>query len=151
MAMAQPDPSTSLRYARDDSKRITNPRRARTATKNRIVQNNRARYTGLMRVGMVLGITLAALMSYVMLTSNMTQLTYSLAKAQHQREQLQEQTVRLDEQLATLQSDDRLAGIAAKLGMKDPQQFALVKLQLGGAAKSKFPVFDSIAGIFGSR
>ena len=144
MAMAQP------KYV-EPAPRISNPRRARTATSNRIVSNNRARYTSLLRVGAVLGITLAALMSYVMLTSNVTQMTYALSKAQHKREVLQEQTTRLDEQLATLQSDDRLAGIAAKLGMKDPQQFALVKLQPGGAAKSKFPVFDSIAGIFGGR
>jgi len=129
--------------------RITNPRRARTATHSRIVKNHRARYESIVRVGAVLGIVLVGLLAYVMLVSNITSASYALAKAQHQREALLEQTSRLDEQLAKMHSDDRLAGIAAKLGMKQAQTFAVIQLDAPVAKASSYPVLDSIAGLFG--
>jgi len=144
MAMVQP------KYV-EPRPRIDNARSARSATKTRIVKVNRARYTGLVRVGAVIGITLVALMAYVMLTSNVTSMTYALAKAQHKREVLQEQTARFDERLAAMRSDDRLAAIAARLGMKDASRFAIVTLPPQEAGPPKFRVFDSIAGIFRAR
>ena len=142
MAMAQP------KYA--EQPRITNPRRARTATHTRIVKNQRARYESLVRVGAVLGIVLVGLLSYVMLISNITSTNYALDKAQHQRALLQEQTAHLDERLATMRSDDRLASIAAKLGMHQPLTFAVVQLP-PAARQSHFPVLDSIASLFGAN
>lgn len=139
MAMAQP------KYAETPA-RIRNPRSARTATQTRIVKNNRARYGGLLRVSAAIGSVLVALLAYVMLISNVTSLSYAVAKAQQQRTALQEETARLDDRLSTLESDDRLARVAAKLGMKDPQSFAVVQLEPPSrVASSHFPVFDSIA------
>jgi hypothetical protein len=144
MAMAQP------KYV-EARPRISNPRRAQSATKSRIVKSNRARYTGLLRVGAVIGITLVALMAYVMLTSNVTSMTYALAKAQHKRTLLQEQTARLDERLAIMRSDDRLAAIAAKIGMNAPQLFVVVQLAPPQTVARQYPVLDSIAGVFHAR
>jgi cell division protein FtsL len=144
MAVAQP------KYASGASARprIENPRTARTATQKRIVKNSRARYHGLMQVGAVLGLVLAGLMAYVMLTSNITSLTYSVARAQAQKDALVAETARLDDRIATMRSDERLAAIAKKLGMHDAQLFAVVRVNPPASAPSKFPVFDSIAGWF---
>jgi len=141
MAMAQP------KYA--EQPRINNPRRARTATHTRIVKHHRARYEGIVRVGAVLGIVLVGLLAYVMLISNITSTNYALDRAQHQRALLQEQTAHLDERLASMRSDDRLASIAAKLGMRQPLTFAVVQLP-SEARPSRFPVLDSIASLFGA-
>ncbi len=135
----------------DARPRIRNARSARTATKTRIVRNSRARYTAIARVSVVLGITLVSLLLYVTLTSNMTSGTYALAKAHHEREMLQESTARLDERIAALRSEDHLAAIAAKLGMHEPQQFALVRLGAPRVARAgSLPIVSSIAGWFGN-
>ncbi|MEO9170670.1 MAG: hypothetical protein ABI278_05780 [Candidatus Aquilonibacter sp.] len=134
----------------DDRRRIRNPRSARTATKTRIVRNSRARYTAIARVCSVLGALLVLLLGYVMLTSNVTSLTYSVAKAHHHRDVLQEKTARLDERIAGLRSQERLASVAARLGMREPQQFALVRFGVPAVARrGTFPMLSSIAGWFG--
>ncbi len=142
MAMVAPKPA--------DRPRIQNPRSARTATQTRIVKNNRARYGSLVRAGAVLTLLIIGLMSYVMLTSNLTSLNYAVAQAHERRAKLQEQSSRLDDRIAMLESDDRLAAIAAKLGMGPPEHLALVKLnQPTRVAVQGLPVLDSIAGWFG--
>ena len=119
MALAQPA------YTPQSKPRIANPRTARNATQKRIVKTTRARYGALVRVGAVLTLVLTGLMAYVMLTSNVTSLTYAVAKAHHQRDLLVQDTARLDDQLATLRSQERLAAMARKLQMTDPQLFAV--------------------------
>ena len=129
--------------------RIRNPRSARTATETRIVRNGRARYASIVRVSAVLGVVLAMLMGYVMLTSNITSMTYTLADAREQRDALQEQTSRLDDRLADLRSEERLASIARQLHMHEPQQFALVTLDRPVVAQANdphLPAFFSLAG-----
>jgi cell division protein FtsL len=142
MAMAQPK-------AQPERARISNPRSARTATQTRIVKNARARYGAIVRIVLGISIALVALMSYVMLLSNTTSLSYSLTKAQHQRDALQEQTARLDDRIAQMSSEERLAAIAAKLKMHDPQTFAIVRIAPVPHVASHFPMFDSIAAWFG--
>jgi hypothetical protein len=63
---------------------------------------------------------------------------------------LQEETIRLDDRIAALRSDDRLATLAARLGMRDPQQFAVVRVQPPHVARveTRFPVLSSLAGFF---
>lgn len=108
--------------------RIQNPRRARGATGDRIAYNSRARYSGLFQFSFVLVAASALLLGYVMLTSNLTGLAYAVNRADLQRSALTEDTARLDDRLAVLGSDERLAGIAARLGMKPSQQFAVVRM-----------------------
>jgi len=129
--------------------RITNPRSARTATQTRIVKTTRARYSSIVRVTAGLCIALAGLMTYVMLLSNTTSLTYALDKAHHQRDALQEQTARLDDRIAQASSEERLAALAAKLDMHDAQTFAVAHIATPPlVAKSRIPLFDTIAAWF---
>jgi cell division protein FtsL len=129
--------------------RIRNPRSARTATQTRIVKNTRARYSNITRVTVGLCIALAGLMSYVLLLSNATSLTYQLDRARRSRDALQEQTARLDDRIAQASSEERLAAIAAKLQMHDAQTFAVVRIQPPVVvAKSRVPMFDTILAWF---
>jgi cell division protein FtsL len=132
------------------SPRIANPRSARGATQRRIVRKRQARYAGLSRVTLALCGVLATLMGYVVLTSSLTGLSYAVATARAQREALQEQTMRLDDRIAALRADDRLAEIAARLGMRDPQSFAVVRIEPPRVAqvRPRFPMLSSLAGFF---
>lgn len=108
--------------------RPSNARAAKHATTRRIARKARARYSGLLSFCAVLALGLAFVMLYVMGTAHLTSLNYAVARQQRERATLQAETARLDDQLAALRSDDRLARVAAKLHMSDPQQFALVSL-----------------------
>ncbi len=108
--------------------RIDNPRSARAATQTRMVRQARSRYSPVARVTGALAIVTIMLLGYVMLTSNLTSLTYATAKAHAQRAALLEENSRLEDRIATLESDQRLAAIAAKLGMREPERFTVVRL-----------------------
>ena len=127
-----------------------NPRAARAATQRRIVRKSRARYAGVARVSLVLFSALTLLMSYVVLTSSLTGLSYAVGHESAKREALQEETMRLDDRIAALRSDDRLAALAAKLGMREPQRMAVVKLVQPRVAHARpaFPALSSLAGFF---
>jgi hypothetical protein len=140
MALAQPKISAQA------PPRIANPRRARSAAQTRYGKTTRAAYGGLIRTGAVLGLALFALMGYVMLTSSMTSLSYAVARAHHERDLLQQDTARLDDRLAVMRSDERLAAMAKRLGMREPQTFALVTLAPTQPVATHFPVFDKITG-----
>ncbi len=126
------------------------PRTVRGATQRRKQRTARARHAN---VGRAFGCVLCAcalLMGYVVLTSNLTGLSYALASAQAKREALVAQTMRLDDRIAALRSDDRLAAVAARLGMREPEQFAVVTVQAPrvARARARFPVLSSLAGLF---
>ncbi|MGA8385903.1 MAG: hypothetical protein WB687_11475 [Candidatus Cybelea sp.] len=109
---------------------------------------SRARYATLVRMLAVLLCVLAFLMGYVVLTSSRTGLSYAVARAAAQREALQEETMRLDDRIAALRSDDRLAELAARLGMRPPQRFAVVREDEPRIARagSHFRLLSSLAG-----
>ncbi|HXM07629.1 MAG TPA: hypothetical protein VN936_09190, partial [Candidatus Acidoferrum sp.] len=89
--------------------RVSNPRVARAASERRVVRKSRARYTDVVRAGRVIGILLVAFMSYVLLTSRLTGLSYAVASAERQKEVVQLESMRLDDKIAALRSDDRLS------------------------------------------
>jgi hypothetical protein len=130
--------------------RIGNPRAARGATQRRIVRKSLARYTGVVRVSTALTAVLALLMGYVVLTSTLTGLSYAVATARAQREALLEESMRLDDRIAALRADDRLSVLAARLGMREPQSIAVVRIETPtvARARSRFPMFSSLAGFF---
>jgi cell division protein FtsL len=130
------------------SPRIANPRTVRGATARRRGRASRARYATLVRMLAVLLCVLAFLMGYVVLTSSRTGLSYAVARAAAQREALQEETMRLDDQISALRSDDRLAELAARLGMRQPQRFAVVREEEPRVARtdSHFRLLSSLAG-----
>lgn len=79
----------------------------------------------------VLALGLAALLSipllgYVMLTANVTAQSFALARAERTRTALVEETQRLDDRIARLQSPERLANLAAALKLHDPHVYAVV-------------------------
>jgi len=81
------------------------------------------------RVLGALAAVLAPVMLYVMLTSNLTSLNFALTAAENQRAQLQQDVQRQDDQIAHLQSRERLAQVAAKLGMRDPVRYEVISLE----------------------
>jgi cell division protein FtsL len=86
------------------------------------------RYGSCVKVLLGLGLVLAPVMSYVMLTSNLTGLTYALTSAEAQRTKLQGDVQRLDDRIAHLESRERLYQIAKQLGMRDPNRYEVVTL-----------------------
>ena len=108
--------------------RIRNPRVARVATQTRVRHHATQRYAAIVHFSLVLGTAVVLLIAYVMLTSNLTGMTYAVSRAQAERTDLQEQTARLDDRLTQMESQQRLSTIAARLGMRDPQEFAVVHL-----------------------
>lgn len=134
----------------EQRKRIPNPRSVRGATQRRFARKARARYSSVSRTFAVVTVAMAVLMSYVVLTASLTGLSYAVATAQARREALQEETMRLDDRIAALRSDDRLARLAAELGMTEAQRFAVVRIERPrvAQARSPFPMLSSLAGFF---
>jgi hypothetical protein len=129
---------------------MVQPRMVRAATRRRIARKARARYTGVTRAFGALTLILALLMGYVVLTASLTGLSYAVARAKATRETLQEETMRLDDRIAAQRSDDRLSQLAVRLGMTEPQRFAVVRIEVPRVAKARtrFPVLSSLAGFF---
>ncbi len=71
---------------------------------------------------------LVPLLAYVKLTSDLTSMNYALASARNDRTQLLDQTQRLDDTIARLSSNERLAQLATQLKMHDPHVYAVVTL-----------------------
>ncbi|MGB8518693.1 MAG: hypothetical protein WCD38_00850 [Candidatus Tumulicola sp.] len=132
------------------SARVRNPRTARAATRRRIVHKSRARYSSIGRVTAAVTGLLVLFMGYVLLTSTLTGLSYAVARAAHQRESLLEETMRLDDRIAALRSDDRLSAIATRLKMTEPVQFAVLHVPRPSAAagRPRVAVLSSLAGLF---
>lgn len=128
-------------------------RTARQATERRVSRKHRAKYSTLRQFCGVLAVVLFGVMAYVTLTARLTSLNYAVGKAERERSSLQTQTARLDDQLAALKSDDRLARVAAKLHMQDPAQFAMVSLpaQVRAHEPSRLAFFAGLAGLFGAK
>jgi cell division protein FtsL len=145
------EPTTLRAPLREKSK--IRVRTARQATHQRVSRKARARYSTLMQFCAVLALVLSGVMLYVTLTARLTSLNYAVARAERERSELQAQTARLDDQLAALKSDDRLAHVAAQLHMQDPTQFAMVSLPapVHERAPSRLAFFAGLAGLFGAK
>src|SRR6185437_5754598 len=98
-----------LRLNADQRPRIRNVRTARRATDARLRHHTRVRYSGIVRFSFVIAGASTLLLAYVMMTSNLTGLTYAVARAKEQRADLQQSAARLDDRIAALESQDRLA------------------------------------------
>lgn len=108
--------------------------RARDASRRR-KRHHRARgYVSLVRIAAAFAALGAPVMLYVMLISNLTAMNYALAHATADKTALQEETQRLDDRIAQLDSRDRLASIAATLHMHDPHVYAVVAQPLPAKA-----------------
>jgi hypothetical protein len=114
------------RRAIEAKPRVRNIRTARMAAVQRRTRAAQVRSADLWRFFGLFTVVLALLMGYVMLISDLTGLNYAVARAERERVALEDQTARLDDRIAALRSQDRLAAIAAEFGMRDAQQFAIV-------------------------
>jgi hypothetical protein len=129
-------------------------RTARHASLVRRARNRRMRYRSIGRIVAVLsGLTLLVLV-YLALLANVTRLHYEIGHLQHQRAQLVDQTVRYEDEIASLESRDRLSALADSLGLREPRAYAIVVLpqprkhsqpRPGGVA-ALLPVVQSIVG-----
>ena len=124
-------------------------RTARGATQRRIAHKSRNRYSNIARLSLAIGSLLTIFMLYVVLTSSLTGMSYAVAHAEHQRDAMLEETMRLDDRIAALQSDQRLAALATRLGMADPLRIAVVRLPRPQAVddRARVAVLSSLAGM----
>ena len=102
--------------------------RVRHATKRRTRRTRRRLQRPLFAVVALALAVLVPLLAYVALTARVTSLNYALARAEHERTALIDETQRLDDRLARLESPDRLAALAAKLKLHDPHVYAVVRV-----------------------
>lgn len=100
--------------------------RARDAARRRGRRTRLQGYTMLARIAISFAVVLVPVMIYVLLMGNLTALNYSLAHATQQKSALVEETMRLDDRIAQLQSRERLADLANRLHMHDPNEYAVV-------------------------
>jgi predicted ABC-type exoprotein transport system permease subunit len=87
---------------------------------------HRRSYAAFLRIAGIATIFVLPLMLYVMLTANLTSLNYKLARVEEQKLALQAETMRQDDRIAKLESRERLAALAARLKMHDPQVYAVI-------------------------
>ncbi|HEV2642301.1 MAG TPA: hypothetical protein VGT98_06325 [Candidatus Elarobacter sp.] len=107
------------------------PRRVvyvRAATQRRVRRTRRRMRAPVFAMLTLTVIALIPLLGYVTLTARLTSLNYALVRSDHERVALLEDTQRLDERIARLQSPDRLAALAAKLKLHDPHVYAVVRV-----------------------
>jgi hypothetical protein len=107
-------------------------RAGRTAARSRRSHTRRMRYRNVVRILGTVAVLTMLVVFYLGLAANVMRLNYELGKVAHQRAQLIDQTSRLDDQIARLESRERLAAVAASLGMHQPATFAAVSLPAPG-------------------
>jgi hypothetical protein len=129
-------------------------RTARHASAARHARNRRRRYRPIGRIVVALSAVTSLVLVYLALLANVTRLHYEVGKLQHQRALLVEQTVRYEDEIALLDSRDRLAALAASLGLREPHAYAIVvvpppvrhKPAPAGGVAALLPVVQSIVG-----
>ena len=110
---------------------LPEPRRVvhvRAATIQRVRRTRRRMRAPVLAMLTLTLVALVPLLFYVTLTSRLTSLNYALVRTDLQRTALLEETQRLDERIARLQSPDRLAALAGKLKLHDPHVYAVVRV-----------------------
>ena len=110
---------------------LPEPRRVvhvRAATIRRVRRTRRRMRAPVLAMLTLTLMALVPLLGYVTLTSRLTSLNYALVRTDLQRTSLLEDTQRLDERIARLQSPDRLAALAGKLKLHDPHVYAVVRV-----------------------
>jgi hypothetical protein len=110
---------------------LPEPRRVvyvRAATIQRVRRTRRRMRAPVLALVTLTIAALVPLLAYVTLTANLTSLNYALTRTDRERTALLEDTQRLDERIARLQSPDRLAALAGKLKLHDPHVYAVVRV-----------------------
>jgi cell division protein FtsL len=122
-------------------------RAGRSASEERRVRVRRSRYTNVGRIAAIFTVLTVLVIAYLLLLANVTRLHYEASVVESRRAALQEETQRLDDEIARLSSRERLAQIAARLGMKESVAFSAVQLPAPKVARTQgIPLLSSIAG-----
>ena len=114
---------------------LTNVRAARTAAHARRKRTAALRHQTILRAAAALVAMTAVVALYLFLQDNVTRLNYDLARAGRERDKLVVRTTALDDQIARLESRDRLAAVAAGLGMHDAGSFVVATIPAATAAE----------------
>ncbi len=108
-----------------DSPRVRSGTRAgRSAVGRRYARARRLRYAALLRLLVAVAFVTLLFFAYLALMANVTRMNYDLARVSGEKAALIDVSVQLDDRIASLESRDHLAKLAAQLGMHEPQTFA---------------------------
>jgi cell division protein FtsL len=121
----------------------TGSRAGRAAVQARRNSRTRDRYRAVVTIGSVVSMLTLVVVVYLALLANVTRMTYELQKATDKRTALMEENGRLDDQVARLESRERLSRLAASMGMHDSQTFAEIPLPVPAAPRPSGPTILS--------
>jgi ABC-type Fe3+ transport system permease subunit len=86
------------------------------------------RYAMTVRIAAIAGTLTACVVVYLALMGNVERMNYELARVDRERAALVEKSTQLDDTLARLRSRERLARVAASLGMRESTTFVSISL-----------------------
>jgi hypothetical protein len=105
-----------------------NVRVARGAATVRRKRTASLRYRSIVQTFAILMVVMFGVVAYLGLMANVTRMSFEYTKVARERARLADETIRLDDQIAHLQSRERLAAVAASLGMRASRQFQVATL-----------------------
>jgi hypothetical protein len=111
-----------------ETPRLTGTRAGRNAVVRRRKKTQQLRYAGLFRILAFVGVSTLCVFVYLGLMANVTRMNYELSHNAIDRAKLLDETARLDDRIARLETRERLAEFALRLHMREPQTFAEVTL-----------------------
>ncbi|HVA38024.1 MAG TPA: hypothetical protein VNJ51_10475 [Candidatus Dormibacteraeota bacterium] len=98
-----------------------------------------------LRIVAVASLPFILVMAYVALFAHVTTLGYAYARAQGELAKAQAEHTQLQDETARLESPQRLAAIAKRLGMRDPGTELVVRLGAPPAVASRGPLASGVA------
>jgi hypothetical protein len=103
-------------------------RTARNASAARKVRARRMRYRLVGRTLVAVGVVTTFVLVYLSLVANITRLSYDVSRAKVTRTRLALATMRGEDEIARLESRDRLEAIATRHAMHEPTVVSVVEL-----------------------
>src|SRR5215469_8040674 len=138
-------------YQNDDGRAKARPLHERSSKPQpRVVRKSRLiklRVNKTVRLGLIVALPIALIVTYVWLTAQLTAQTYRLHDDQALRNALVQRDNELRQQVAQLESLPRLESAAAKLHMHVPQGVAIVAPSHAAPAKPATSIAASIDGL----
>lgn len=106
----------------------TGTRSGRTAAHVRRKRTRSLRFANFARIFTTVGALTLAIVVYLSLMANVTRMNYELSKNARAKTALVDESSRLDDKIARLVTRERLAVLATRLHMHEPQTFAQIAL-----------------------
>jgi len=118
-------------YPEPERRRRERPRRRRGATIQRAMW---------LRIATFASVPFLLVMAYVALLAHVTSLGYAYSNAQNDLQRARAEHMQLQDEVARLESPQRLAALAQRLGMKDPGDELVVRLVPRPTVASRWPL-----------